>query len=65
MVVRSVSEGIEYAERVGYPTIVSPHFSLVAIALGIAKDRKELTGLLERALKLSPIGEVRLKSLYK
>ena len=65
MKVTSVKEGLKYAEENSYPIVVQPYFSLVAVALGTARDKKELTDLLGRALKLSPIKEVFLKSLWK
>ena len=63
MVVKSIEEGCVYAQQNGYPIVVKPHFSLVAVGMGTARDEKELKDILERALKLSPVGEVSLESL--
>jgi carbamoyl-phosphate synthase large subunit len=62
-VVKSVEKGVEYAKQVGYPIIVSPHFSSVSVPLGTATDEKQLTDLLKKALRLSRQGEVTLESL--
>src|SRR6202047_1866586 len=56
--VNSVNGGIEFAERIGYPAILRPSFTLGGTGGGIAYNREELYEILERGLDLSPVHEV-------
>src|SRR5579872_5451925 len=56
--VNSVRGGIEFAERIGYPAILRPSFTLGGTGGGIAYNSEELAEILERGLALSPVHEV-------
>src|SRR5882672_1569776 len=54
----TVEKGLEFAERIGYPVILRPSFTLGGTGGGIAYNREELAEILERGLDLSPVHEV-------
>ena len=56
--VKSVRDGLEFAETIGYPAILRPSFTLGGTGGGIAYHREELAEILERGLALSPVHEV-------
>jgi carbamoyl-phosphate synthase large subunit len=56
--IRSVPSGLEFAEKIGYPVILRPSFTLGGTGGGIAYNREELEEILERGLDLSPVHEV-------
>src|SRR5689334_11277373 len=56
--VTSVENGLEFAEKIGYPVILRPSFTLGGTGGGIAYNREELVEILEQGLDLSPVHEV-------
>ncbi|MBV8552392.1 MAG: carbamoyl-phosphate synthase large subunit [Acidobacteriaceae bacterium] len=56
--VNNVEDGLEFAERIGYPIILRPSFTLGGTGGGIAYNREELIEILERGIDLSPVHEV-------
>jgi carbamoyl-phosphate synthase large subunit len=56
--VASVEEALVLSETLGYPAILRPSFTLGGTGGGIAYNRKELTELVDRGLRLSPIHRV-------
>ncbi|ENN95657.1 carbamoyl-phosphate synthase [Methanocaldococcus villosus KIN24-T80] len=58
--VSSVDEALEFAEKIGYPIIVRPAFTLGGTGGGIANNREELIEIVEKGLKYSPIHQVLL-----
>jgi len=56
--VSDVEDGLKFAERIGYPVILRPSFTLGGAGGGIAYNREELTEILERGIDLSPVHEV-------
>jgi carbamoyl-phosphate synthase large subunit len=56
--INSVQGGLEFAERIGYPCILRPSFTLGGTGGGIAYNKEELVEILERGLDLSPVHEV-------
>jgi carbamoyl-phosphate synthase large subunit len=56
--VKSVSEGIEFAKKIGYPIIARPAYTLGGTGGGMAENPAELETLLDHGLNLSPSGEV-------
>jgi carbamoyl-phosphate synthase large subunit len=56
--VNSINAGLEFAERIGYPAILRPSFTLGGTGGGIAYNREELAEILERGIDLSPVHEV-------
>src|SRR5215472_6376181 len=59
--VNSVAAGIEFAERIGYPAILRPSFTLGGTGGGIAYNREKLAEILDRGLDLYPVHEVLLE----
>src|SRR3954468_22448515 len=56
--VTDVEGGLEFAERVGYPSILRPSFTMGGSGGGIAYNKEELVEILERGIDLSPVHEV-------
>ncbi len=54
----SVEEACAAAERIGYPVVLRPAFTLGGTGGGFAYSREELVPMMENALKLSPVHEV-------
>jgi carbamoyl-phosphate synthase large subunit len=57
----SLEEALALIEGLGYPVILRPSFTLGGTGGGIAYNRAELTELVERGLRLSPIHRVLLE----
>jgi carbamoyl-phosphate synthase large subunit len=55
--VRTVSAGLEFAGKIGFPVVIRPSFTLGGSGGGIAYNRDEMTEILSRGLDLSPVGE--------
>ena len=56
--VNSVTAGLAFAERIGYPCILRASFTLGGTGGGIAYNKEEMVEILERGLSLSPVHEV-------
>src|ERR1017187_3866497 len=56
--VNSVTAGLAFAERIGYPCILRASFTMGGTGGGIAYNREDLTEIIERGLALSPVHEV-------
>ncbi len=56
--VNDLRGGIAFSERIGYPVILRPSFTLGGSGGGIAYNREDLEEILERGLDLSPVHEV-------
>jgi carbamoyl-phosphate synthase large subunit len=56
--VNSIKGGLEFAERIGYPCILRPSFTLGGAGGGIAYNKEELAEILERGIAISPVHEV-------
>lgn len=57
-VVTNVNDGIRFAEKIGYPVVLRPAYTLGGSGGGIASDRAELVEILQNGLRLSRVGEV-------
>src|ERR1035437_908904 len=55
--VGTVEKGLEFANKVGYPVILRPSFTMGGTGGGIAYNREECEEILERGLDLSPVHE--------
>ena len=53
-----VPSAIEFADKIGYPIIVRPAFTLGGTGGGIAHDEDELFMIATRGIKLSPINQI-------
>ncbi len=56
--VSNVEDGLTFADRIGYPVILRPSFTLGGAGGGIAYNREELAEILERGIDFSPVHEV-------
>src|SRR5262249_26824528 len=56
--VNNVDDGASFADRIGFPVILRPSFTLGGSGGGIAYNSEELYEILERGLDLSPVHEV-------
>jgi carbamoyl-phosphate synthase large subunit len=56
--VNNIEDGLDFAERTGYPIILRPSFTLGGTGGGIAYNREELVEILARGIDLSPVHEV-------
>jgi carbamoyl-phosphate synthase large subunit len=56
--VNNIEDGEKFADRIGYPVILRPSFTLGGSGGGIAYNREDLYETLERGLDLSPVHEV-------
>jgi carbamoyl-phosphate synthase large subunit len=56
--VNTIADGLEFAERIGYPCILRPSFTLGGTGGGIAYNQEDLEEILERGIALSPVHEV-------
>ena len=56
--VNNVEDGLDFANRSGYPVILRASFTLGGTGGGIAYNREDLISILERGLDLSPVHEV-------
>jgi carbamoyl-phosphate synthase large subunit len=57
-IVNSVEDALVAAEEIGYPALIRPSFTLGGSGGGVAYNGTELHQIVERGLKLSPVGEV-------
>ncbi|MFO1418730.1 MAG: carbamoyl-phosphate synthase large subunit [Methylotetracoccus sp.] len=57
-VAHSLEEALDVLDRIGYPTIVRPSFTLGGSGGGIAYNREEFVEICERGLDLSPTHEL-------
>lgn len=49
---------VEFANRIGYPVIIRPAYTLGGTGGGIAHDRYEMEEIANRGIKLSPINQI-------
>ncbi|WP_455721292.1 carbamoyl-phosphate synthase large subunit [Agathobacter sp.] len=57
-VVKNIQDGIEFTNKIGYPVVLRPAFTLGGSGGGIAHDEQELVDILSNGLRLSRVGEV-------
>ena len=57
-VVESVEDAVTFAEKIGYPVIVRPAYTLGGTGGGIAYDRASLEEISDRGIHLSRVGQV-------
>ena len=58
LVVHDVQSAIDFADRIGYPVIVRPAYTLGGTGGGIAYDRDELHDIASNGIRLSRVNEV-------
>ncbi len=57
-VVKTVQDGIDFTNIIGYPVVLRPAYTLGGSGGGIAHNQLELEEILENGLRLSRVGEV-------
>lgn len=57
-VVETVPDAVTFAEKIGYPVIVRPAYTLGGSGGGICQNRAELEEIAENGLRLSPITQI-------
>lgn len=57
-VVENVQDGIDFTNRIGYPVVLRPAYTLGGSGGGIAHNQVELEEILENGLRLSRVGQV-------
>ena len=58
LVVENVEDGIEFSNKIGYPVVLRPAYTLGGSGGGIAHNQVELVEILENGLRLSRVGQV-------
>ncbi len=61
----SVEEGVAAAEKIGYPVVLRPAFTLGGTGGGFADDEEQLRDMMRNALFLSPVHEVLVEKSIK
>ena len=58
LVVENVDDGLAFANKIGYPVVLRPAYTLGGSGGGIAHDSHQLVEILENGLRLSRVGQV-------
>mgnify|MGYP003371786437 FL=1 len=64
-IVTNLEDGLEFANKIGYPVVVRPAYTLGGTGGGIAETVEELTEILTQGLQLSPVSQVLLEKSIK
>jgi len=64
-IAHSIEEAIEATERIGYPVVLRPAFTLGGTGGGFANNEEELREIMKNALKLSPVKQVLVEKSIK
>ncbi|TLS36858.1 carbamoyl-phosphate synthase (glutamine-hydrolyzing) large subunit [Pseudalkalibacillus caeni] len=64
-IIVSVAEGLKFAEKIGFPVIVRPAYTLGGEGGGFAYGEEELETILKKGLQLSPIHQVLVEKSIK
>ena len=65
VIAESIDEGLAAAEKIGYPVVLRPAFTLGGTGGGFADSPVECREILKNALKLSPVGHVLVEKSIK
>ena len=64
-VANTIEEGKAIAEKIGYPVVLRPAFTLGGTGGGFADNEKELVDIMKNALALSPVSQVLVEKSIK
>ncbi len=56
--VENIEDGVAFAEKIGYPVVLRPAYTLGGSGGGIAHNQEELEEILSNGLRLSRVGQV-------
>ncbi len=56
--VENIEDGVAFAEKIGYPVVLRPAYTLGGSGGGIAHNQEELKEILSNGLRLSRVGQV-------
>ena len=65
IIANNMKEGLEAAEKIGYPVVLRPAFTLGGTGGGFADNEKECRELMRNALTLSPVHQVLVEKKYQ
>lgn len=65
IIAHSIEEAEDAAEKIGYPVVLRPAFTLGGTGGGFADDKQELNDIMKNALKLSPVHQVLVEKSIK
>lgn len=65
IIAHSIEEGIEAANKIGYPVVLRPAFTLGGTGGGFADDDEQLKEIMKNAIKLSPVKQVLVEKSIK
>ena len=57
-ITENVNDGVKFAEKIGYPVVVRPAYTLGGTGGGMANNEEELKSIIYNGLEVSPIGQV-------
>ncbi len=64
-IVTNLEDGLAFANKIGYPVVVRPAYTLGGTGGGIAETEEELIEILSQGLQLSPVSQVLLEKSIK
>ena len=65
LIAETMDEGVQAAEKIGYPVVIRPAFTLGGTGRGFADDETELKEILKNALWLSPVHQALIEKSVK
>ena len=64
-IVTNMEDGVAFAEKIGYPVIIRPAYTLGGTGGGIAENEDQLREILAQGLHLSRVGQVLIERSIK
>lgn len=64
-IANSMEDGLEIAEKIGYPVVLRPAFTLGGTGGGFAENEEEFLTIMKNALALSPVHQVLIEKSIK
>ncbi len=64
-IANNIEDGLKVAERIGYPVVLRPAFTLGGTGGGFAENEEEFLPLMKNALSLSPVNQVLIEKSIK
>ena len=65
VITHSIDEAVAAAEKIGYPVVIRPAFTLGGTGGGFADNEEELREIMKNALKLSPVSQALVEKSIK